>query len=110
MKHFLPILLLTMTACTRPEASGIKAIVGAKLIAAPGRASVDFSVIVIDGANITAAGPQSSTPVPKGSQITSGLGMTVEPLPGNSIEPGHPADLILKGKSDKKMLHGEWQP
>ena len=97
---------LSLAACTSPSESGIKVIVGAKL-ANPGREPIDYSVVVIEGGKITAAGPQSSTPVPKGSAITSGIGMTIEPV-GDSIEPGHPANLILKGPPDRKMHNGEW--
>ena len=98
MKRFLP-LALTLAGCTSP--SGVKVIVGAKL------GSIDYSVVVIEGDKITAAGPQSQVPVPKGSTITSGIGMTIEP-DGDSIEPGHSANLILKGPTTRKMHNGEW--
>jgi hypothetical protein len=98
MKKFLP-LALVLAGCTSP--SGVKVIVGAKL------GSIDYSVVVIEGGKITAAGPQSQVPVPKGSTITSGIGMTIEP-DGDSIEPGHSANLILKGPTTRKMHNGEW--
>jgi hypothetical protein len=98
MKKFLP-LALALAGCTSP--SGVKVIVGAKL------GSIDYSVVVIEGGKITAAGPQSQVPVPKGSTITSGIGMTIEP-DGDSIEPGHSANLILKGPTTRKMHNGEW--
>jgi hypothetical protein len=100
MKWFL-LLTLTLAGCTKPEASGVKVIVGAKL------GAIDYSVVIIEGGKITAAGPQSSTPVPKGSAITSGIGMTIEP-DGDSIESGHAANLILKGATNRKMHNGEW--
>jgi hypothetical protein len=99
--------ILTLAGCTQPDASGVKVIVGAKLIAARGREPIDYSVVVIEGGKITAAGPQSQIPVPKGSAITRGIGMTIEP-DGDSIEPGHPANLILKGPTERKMHNGEW--
>jgi hypothetical protein len=35
--------------------------------------------------------------------------MTVEPEPGGDpIEPGRPANLILKGATERKMHNGEW--
>ena len=79
----------------------MKVIVGARL------GTIDYSVVVIENGKITAAGPQSQIPVPKGSEITSGIGMTLEP-DGDPIEPGHPANLILKGPTDRKMHNGEW--
>ncbi len=101
MKKFLLLCALIFSACTSPTASGVKVIVGAKL------GSIDYSVIVIENGKITAAGPQAQIPVPKGSEITRGIGMTIEP-DGNSIEPGRPANLILKGATDRKMHNGEW--
>jgi hypothetical protein len=109
MKKLALLIALTLAACTAPDASGVKVIVGAKLIAAPGREPIDYSVVIIENGKITAAGPQSSTPVPKGSAITRGLGMTIEPEPGGDpIEPGRPANLILKGATERKMHNGEW--
>jgi hypothetical protein len=96
-------------ACNRPQESGVKVIVGAKLIAAPGRAPIEYSVVVIDGGKFRSAGAQSSTPVPKGAEMTRGLGMTIEPLPGSGpIEAGQQANLILKGSTDRVMRNGEW--
>jgi hypothetical protein len=98
-----------LTACTSPEASGVKVIVGAKLIAAPGRAPVEYSVVVIADGKFREVGPQASTPVPKGAELVRGIGMTVEPAPdGGPIEPGRTADLILKGSTDRVMRRGEW--
>jgi len=101
MKRLLPF-ILALAGCTSP--SGVKVIVGAKL------GSIDYSVVVIENGKITAAGPQSQIPVPKGSTITSGIGMTIEP-DGDSIEPGRPANLILKGAATTRKMHnGEWLP
>jgi hypothetical protein len=101
MKKLLVIAAIGLAACTSPDASGVKVIVGAKL------GAIDYSVVVIENGKIIAAGPQASTPVPKGSAITSGIGMTIEP-DGNSVEPGHAANLILKGATERKMHNGEW--
>ena len=75
-------LALALTACTSPQESGVKVIVGAKLIAAPGAAPIEYSVVIVDGSRFRAAGPQRSTPVPKGAEMTRGIGMIVEPAPG----------------------------
>ena len=96
-----------LTACVSPQESGVKVIVGAKL-EQPGQAPIDYSVVVIESGKIRAAGPQSTTPVPKGGEITSGLGMTIEPVPGARIEAGQPANLTLKGASERTMRNGEW--
>jgi hypothetical protein len=101
MKKLLLLAALALAGCTSPDASGVKVIVGAKL------GAIDYSVVVIENGKITAAGPQSQIPVPKGSVITRGIGMTIEP-DGGSIEPGQPANLILKGATERKMHNGEW--
>ena len=55
-------------------------------------------ILFIKGKDIT---------VPKGSEITRGIGMTIEP-DGGSLEPGQPANLVLKGATERKMHNGEW--
>jgi hypothetical protein len=108
MNKLVFLIAIGLAACTSPDASGVKVIVGAKL-ANPGREPIEYSVVVIEAGKIIAAGPQSSTPVPKGSAITRGIGMTIEPEPGGDpIEPGRAANLILKGASERKMHAGEW--
>jgi hypothetical protein len=101
MKKLVLLFALGLAACTSPQASGVKVIVGARL------GAIEYSVVVIENGKITAAGPQSQIPVPKGSEITRGIGMTIEP-DGDPIEPGHLANLILKGATDRKMHNGEW--
>jgi hypothetical protein len=83
-------------------------IVGARLIS-PGHEPIEYSVVVIENGKITAVGPQSAIPVPKGSAITRGIGMTIEP-DGDPIEAGRPANLVLKGTTKRKMHNGEWVP
>jgi hypothetical protein len=101
--------IVVLTSCGGNQPASVKAIVGAKLIAAPGRAPIEYSVIVVEGGKFSAVGPQSSTPVPKGSAITGGLGFIAEPAPGGApIEPGQPADLVLHGTTERVMRAGEW--
>jgi hypothetical protein len=105
--------VILLAACSSP--SGVQVIVGAKLIAAPGTPPIDYSVVVIEGGKFKAVGPQATTPVPKGSEITRGMGMTVAPLPGGDpIEPGHVANLVLKetelGPVVRIMRDGRWLP
>jgi len=103
--HLLLIALASLlTACISPQESGVKVIVGAKL------GAIDYSVVVIAGGKFQAVGTQAATPVPKGSETIRGLGMTIEPLPGGPlIEPGQPADLLLRGPTETRtMRHGDW--
>ena len=96
-------------ACAHPQDSGVKVIVGAKLEAGEGHAPLDYSVVIVAGGKIEAAGPQSSTPVPNGAVMIRGLGMTIEPIPGGDpIEPGRAANLVLKGATERVMRNGEW--
>jgi hypothetical protein len=105
-------LVALLIACTPPQESGVKVIVGAKLIAAPGAAPIEYSVVVVEGGKFREVGPQSSTPVPKGGEMTRGLGMIIQPAPGGgAIAAGKPADLILKDEktSAERVMHkGEW--
>lgn len=98
-----------LLGCVSPQESGVKVIVGAKLDPGAGRPPIDHSVVVIAEGRFQAVGPQATTPVPKGAEMTGGLGMTIEPAPGGGpIEPGQPANLILKGASERTMRNGEW--
>jgi hypothetical protein len=115
MKRGLPILavliLSCLASCTSPDPSGLKAIVGARLITAPGRAPIEYSVVVIENGKFRDVGPQASVPVPKGAELTRGIGMTIEPAPGSGpIEPGQPADLVLQGATQRVMHDGQWVP
>jgi hypothetical protein len=98
-----------LSACARPQNSGTKVIVGAKLEAGQGRAPLDYSVVIVADGKFQAVGPQSSTPVPNGAEMIRGLGMTIQPVPGGDpIEPGQPANLVLKGTTERVMRNGEW--
>ncbi|MBV8842064.1 MAG: hypothetical protein JO307_04560 [Bryobacterales bacterium] len=104
MRTLLLLSCAALAACVSPQESGVKVIVGARL------GSVDHSVVVISNGKFQAVGPQATTPVPKGAEITGGLGMTIEPLAGGgAIEPGQPANLVLKGGANERMMrNGEW--
>ena len=101
---------MCLMGCVRPADSGLQVIVGAKLEPGPGRPPVDFSVVVISGGKFQAVGPQSSTPVPIGAQMTRGNGMTIQPIDNDDpIEPGRSANLVLKGHDrDRVMRGGNW--
>ena len=104
---------LISAACVHPEDSGLLVIVGAKLEAGPGIPAIDHSVVVISSGKIQAVGSQASTPVPIGSKMINGLGMTIQPLPGEIIEAGRPANLALRAGSgpsalERIMRSGVW--
>ena len=104
--------LLLLAGCGAPSGSGVKVIVGAKLIRG-GQPEIEHSVVVVADGKFRAVGAQSDVPVPKGSEITSGLGKILEPrTPGGAIEPGQPADLLLRDaaslSAEMFMHNGEW--
>ena len=105
--------LLCLAACTRPGASGITVIVGARLDPGGNQPPIEHSVVVIADGHIQAAGPQATTPVPKGAEVIRGTGKLVMPIsPSASIQPGAPADLVMsdigKGVAEKIMQDGKW--
>jgi hypothetical protein len=109
MPNLLACCALALAACVSPRESGVKVIVGAKLDPGAGRPPIDHSVVVIAAGKFQSIGPQATTPIPKGAEITRGLGMTIEPATGASpIEPGQPANLVLKGPTERTMRNGEW--
>jgi hypothetical protein len=107
-------LVLLLASCGSPsDTSGAKVIVGAQLDPGHDNPRLEHSVIVIRDGKFQAVGPQQSTPVPKGAQITSGMGKLVTPAPGSAlIAPGQPADLVLRNaatNSAEMIMHdGEW--
>jgi len=109
----LPMLALLASCGSPSDSSPVRVIVGAKLDPGHGNPRLEHSVIVIRDGKFQAVGPQSSTPVPKGAQITSGMGKLVTPAPSSSlIAAGEPADLVLRDaatNSAEKIMHGgEW--
>jgi len=112
-KLFLLVLLCLLASCGVPAGAPVKVIVGAQLDPGHDRPRLDHSVIVIRDGKFLAVGPQQSTPVPKGAEITSGIGKLVTPIPSSSlIAEGGPADLVLRDattKSAEMIMHdGEW--
>jgi cytosine/adenosine deaminase-related metal-dependent hydrolase len=107
-------LVLFLASCGSPsDSSPVKVIVGAQLYPGHDNPRLEHSVIVIRDGKFQAVGPQQSTPVPKGAQITSGMGKLVTPAPGSAlIAPGQPADLVLRDaatNSAEMIMHdGEW--
>ena len=107
------IALLAMFIVSCAPTSTVKVIVGAQLDPGRDNPRLEHSVIVIRDGKFEAVGPQASTPVPKGAQITSGMGKLITPSPSSAlIAAGEPADLILRNattKSAELVMHdGEW--
>lgn len=105
---------LFCAACsTAPTEPGLKAIVGGRLEASLDAEPIEYSVVVIADGKIRAAGPQASTPVPKGAETISAKGMVIQPMPYTGrIAAGEPADLMLRDAEtqapDRLMRDGEW--
>jgi len=115
MTKLLPLLLIWLLAsCGSPgDSSPVKVIVGAQLDPGHDNPRLEHSIIVIRDGKFEAVGPQASTPVPKGAQITSGMGKLITPAPISSlIAAGERADLVLRDaatNSAEKVMHdGEW--
>jgi imidazolonepropionase-like amidohydrolase len=112
-KSSLSLIAALLISCGSPSDSSLKVIVGAQLDPGHDRPQLEHSVIVIRDGKFEAVGPQASTPVPKGAQITSGMGKLITPAPSSAlIAAGEPADLVLRNaatKSAEKIMHdGEW--
>lgn len=115
MKEFflIPLILLLASCGTSGDTSGVKVIVGAQLDPGRDRPHLDHSVVVIRDGRFESVGPQQSTPVPKGAQITSGMGKLITPIASTSVvASGEPANLVLRDaatNSAEKVMHdGEW--
>lgn len=113
MKKWIPLLCLLASCGSPSDGSAVKVIVGAQLDPGHDNPRLEHSVIVIRDGKFQAVGPQASTPVPKGAQITSGMGKLVTPMAGSArIAAGEPADLMLRDAAtnsvEKTMHDGEW--
>ena len=105
--------LLLLAACTSPGESGITAIVGAQLEPSLDAEPIPFSVVVVANGIIQAAGPQQTTPVPKGAETIRGAGMLILPMPYTAtIAPGEPANLMIRDSETRApkalMRDGVW--
>ena len=114
MKHawLLAVLLLAGCGGSGGEA-GLKAIVGGRLEASLDAEPVPYSVIVIEAGKIREAGPQASTPVPKGAETIDAKGKVIQPMPyTGKIAAGEPANLMIRDAEtfapDRIMRDGEW--
>lgn len=120
LKRCLLSCVVFLAACSPPGNAPAQVIVGAGLVDARNHVSVPYSVIVIKGGKIEAAGPQASVPVPRDSDKISGLGKFVASnTPGKTIQAGDPADLLIltanpeldpafRDKVERRMIGGRW--
>ena len=83
------------SAPTPEDAAPLTVILGAKLIDGTAADPIEDSVVVIEGNQILAAGPRSSTPTPDGAETIDGAGKTI--IPGlvelHSHYHGDPAEV-----------------
>jgi hypothetical protein len=105
--------LIALAACSMPGGEGGIAIVGARLEPSLDAEPIPFSVVVIRDGQIVAAGPQATTPVPKGAETIQGAGKVIQPSPYTAtIAAGQPANLLLRdaesGTPERIMSEGQW--
>ena|SRR5260370_27502731 len=108
MKWLIPFTILLLAGCGSREHPKITAIVGATLLN-PDTTPVERSVVIIQGAQIRAAGPQALIPIPNDAEIIDGTDGQVKPFAMELIAPGRRADLTFaKGVDIRIMTNGEW--
>jgi imidazolonepropionase-like amidohydrolase len=92
---FMVAVVLSATPAGEQPLSAVKALVGGTLIDGFGGRPLRNSVILVEGARISAVGTVDTLPVPRGAEVTSTEGMSV--LPGLWDMHVH---LMLNGHSD----------
>jgi len=114
--------LAALSGCNQPREATVKVFVGATVIAKAGDPPQPYSIVIVDGNQITAVGAQSEVPVPTGSMKINGVGKFLYPAGSQGrIKPGEPADLLLvrvnpnedpqyMQKLDGRMSGGHWTP
>jgi len=114
MRSFLLGCALLLTGCGVGSGEpGLKAIVGGRLEPSLDAEPIPYSVVVIADGKIRAAGPEASTPVPKGAETINAKGKVIQPMPyTGKIAAGEPADLMLRDAEsyapERLMRAGEW--
>jgi len=92
---------------------GLKAIIGGRLEPALDAEPIPYSIVVIANGKIRAAGPQATTPVPKGAETIAAKGKVIQPMPyTGKVAAGEPADLMIRDAEtyapERLMQNGEW--
>lgn len=111
-RGFLLAFAAVLASCSAPASSGI-AIVGGRLEPSLDAEPIPYSVVIVRDGKIEAAGPQATTPVPKGMETVSGAGKVILPSPYTGrIAPGEPANLLIRdaetGVPERIMQEGQW--
>jgi len=107
-------LALLLVGCGEGAAEpGLKAIVGGRLEPALDAEPIPYSIVVIANGKIRAAGPQATTPVPKGAETIAAKGKVIQPMPyTGKVAAGEPADLMIRDAEtyapERLMQNGEW--
>jgi cytosine/adenosine deaminase-related metal-dependent hydrolase len=105
--------VLLCAGCGGAGEPGLKAIVGGRLEPSLDAEPIPYSVVVIANGKIRAAGPQASTPVPKGAETIDAKGKVIQPMPyTGKVAPGEPADLLIRDAAsfapERLMREGQW--
>lgn len=106
---------IMLTGCAEPPTEpSLLALVGGRLEPSLEAEPIPYSVVVVADGKIRAAGPQATTPVPKGAETMNTKGSVLRPMPYNAtITPGMPANLMLfnieTGAPQGIMQDGKWQ-
>jgi hypothetical protein len=107
--------LLSIAACSGPNPR-LTAIVGASLRDEQGLERFTHSMVIVEGKQFGAVGPQSEVVFPKQALTVDARGKILMPVDEHKIEEGQPADLYLvstlpdgaPGKIERKMIDGQW--
>ena len=99
-----------------------KVLVGGTVIASPGATPIHDSVVVISRGKIRSLGTQQEVSIPQNADRTDLDGAWILPAPGETIDTGKPADLLIVHKAPTsnatpgdpsdvgaRMVNGEWQ-
>jgi imidazolonepropionase-like amidohydrolase len=113
-RSFLIGLVLLLSGCGAGAGEpGLKAIVGGRLEPSLDAEPIPYSIVVIANGKIRAAGPQATTPVPKGAETIGSKGKVIQPMPyTGKVTVGEPADLMIRDAEtyapERLMQNGEW--
>ncbi len=104
---------LALAGC---QESKTKVLLGGTLIASPGAAPIEDSIVVVTSGTIRAAGTRKDVPVPQDSDRIDMTGKWLVPAGAEPIAAGKPADLNVlehapRSTADapvRKMTGGNW--
>lgn len=109
------VIVLAGCAATDPNGKKLTAIVGATLIDGTSQPSIERSIVIVEGALIRAAGPQSAVPIPKEAEIVDAAGKVIA-SGDHPIAAGQEASFSVfsaapgghPGAFERAMLKGQW--